>query len=499
MSLPERLSSKLRELPDKPGCYIMRDRFGRIIYVGKAASLRKRVQSYFRRATLRSASPKLRGLIKSVDDLDLVVTRSEAEALLTEGRLIKDFKPRYNVSFRDDKRFLLLRGDAAEPFPRLKLCRFDRNDGARYFGPYASSRAARATLDFVEKRFGLRKCGPRIPDDTTYRHCLDEIIRHCSAPCVGKVTPEGYRDRFEQACAFLRGERPEQLRAVEAAMNEAAQRLDFELATALRDTLFALRATIQQRARAAATPARRRADAKAGVAELQSALGLATAPRAIEAYDISNISGTNAVAGMICFVDGSPQRNRYRRFRIRTVEGSDDPAMMAEVIRRRFTRLRDEGGQRPDLVLVDGGMTQVGAAREVLRELDMASVPAAGLAKRYEDLYWEERRPPLRLPRTSPALKLLQQMRDEAHRFALAYHHSLRSRRIRESVLDEIDGIGPVRRKALLDRFGSVRRLAQAGETEVANVGGIGIETARSILARLRGHEADADPKAKPS
>jgi excinuclease ABC subunit C len=173
--------------------------------------------------------------------------------------------------------------------------------------------------------------------------------------------------------------------------------------------------------------------------------------------------------------------------------------MMAEVIRRRFTRLRDEGGQRPDLVLVDGGMTQVGAAREVLRELDMASVPAAGLAKRYEDLYWEERRPPLRLPRTSPALKLLQQMRDEAHRFALAYHHSLRSRRIRESVLDEIDGIGPVRRKALLDRFGSVRRLAQAGETEVANVGGIGIETARSILARLRGHEADADPKAKPS
>ena len=209
MQISDTLQTKLRALPDAPGCYLFRDRRGRIIYVGKAVSLRKRVQSYFREASLRRGSPKLRGLVRSVDDLEVVVVRNEAEAVLTEGQLIKDYRPRYNVSFRDDKRFLLLRIDLREPYPVIRLCRIQREDEAQYFGPYASSAAARAAVDFVEKRYGLRKCAPREPDAQTYQHCLNDVIRFCSAPCVGKVTREAYHARVAEACAFLRGRRPQ--------------------------------------------------------------------------------------------------------------------------------------------------------------------------------------------------------------------------------------------------------------------------------------------------
>lgn len=485
MDVPEKVKNKLRELPDQPGCYIMRDRRGRIVYVGKAASLRKRVQSYFRQAALRRADPKLRGLIKSVGDLEILVARTEAEALLTESRLIKDYKPRYNVDWRDDKRFLLLRGDPTEPFPRLKVCRIHRNDGAVYFGPFPSSGATRATLDFAEKKFGLRKCAPRLPNKETYRHCLNDIVRFCSAPCVGKVSAEAYRARFEQALAFLRGEKPALLRELREDMQAAATKLDFERARTLRDTLLSLQAVVRQKARVVRPPELKKEDAKAGVHELGRLLGLRRPPRTIEAYDISNISGTLAVAGMVCCVDGTAQRNRYRRFRIRMVAGSDDPAMMAEVVGRRFSRLRDAAADLPDLVLVDGGMTQVRAAQRVLWGLGIRNVPVAGLAKRYEELYWKGGQRPLRLPPSSAALRVLQRLRDEAHRFAITYHRHLRQRRMRESVLDDIPGIGAKRKRLLLQHFGSVRRLAAASPEAVAAVPGIGAATAALIIASL--------------
>ena len=481
MDLPEKVKARLRDLPDEPGCYLMRDRQGRIIYVGKAVSLRKRVQSYFRRAALRSASPKVRGMVKSVADIDWIVVRNEAEAVLTEGRLIKEYKPYYNVSFRDDKRFLLLRADAARPFPRLRLGRIRQNDGALYFGPYASSHAARATLDFTEKRFGLRKCAPEIPDAETYRHCINDIVRYCSAPCVGKVAQAEYRRRFDEACAFLSGERPAYLKEVREKMEQASSAMDFERAAALRDTLFALQATVKQKARIAPTPAIERQAGAAGVEQLGRALKLPAAPRVIEAYDVSNISGTYAVASLVCAVDGIPQRNRYRRFRIRTVQGSDDAAMMAEVIQRRFSRLLREGQPLPDLVLVDGGVPQLRAARAELGKLGLPALACAGLAKRLEEIHRDEIGSPVRLPRNSPALKVLQRLRDEAHRFALTYHHALRNRRIRESLLDEIPGIGKTRKRLLLERFGSVRRLASATDEQVAAVPGIGLEMARAI------------------
>ncbi|MDI6774969.1 MAG: excinuclease ABC subunit UvrC [Verrucomicrobiota bacterium] len=487
MNLPDKVRNKLRDIPDKPGCYLMRDRRGRIVYVGKAASLRKRVRSYFRAASLARGDPKFRGLVNSVADLEFIALRNEAEAILTEGRLIKDYKPFFNVRFKDDKRFLLLRAEPErDPFPRMNLCRIRRDDGARHFGPYASSDAARATLDFVEKRMGLRKCAPRVPDSETHAHCINDVVRYCSAPCIGKVTREEYHRRLEEACAFLAGERLGYLKEVRAGMERASSSLDYERAAALRDTLRSLHKTVKERARVGSTPETRREEARTGVEELKAALRLPGAPAVIEAYDASNISGTHAVAGMVCFVNGRPQRNRYRRFRIRTVEGSNDPAMIAEVIRRRFLHVARGEEKAPDLVLIDGGVAQVRAARRDLEALGLARVPAAGLAKQYEHIFWQDGAPPLVLPESSAALKVLKQLRDEAHRFALLYHRAMRSKRIRESALDEAPGISDRKKEILLKRFGSVRRLAWAEEEEIAGVPGIGPVLARAILEKLR-------------
>jgi excinuclease ABC subunit C len=481
----DKVRRKLAELPDKPGCYLMRDRRGRIIYVGKAASLRKRVQSYFRAGTWIKADPKLRGLIRSVDDLDIVVLRNEAEALLTESQLIKDYKPRYNVDFRDDKRFLMLRIDVHEPWPQFKAVRFRREDGALYFGPYVSSPAARATMAFIEKRFGLRKCRPRIPGPLDHKHCINDIVRYCSAPCIGRITAEAYAERVEQACAFLRGETPALLLEVHAAMEKAAATRQYEDAAALRDTWLMLKRVVMQRARVVATPEMRADVALHGVEELGHALGLPQPPRVLECYDISNISGTHSVASMVCAVDGLPQPARYRHFRIKTVHQADDPAMMAEVVRRRFERLLREGGARPDLVIVDGGITQLGAASAELERLGLKDLLVVGLAKQYEEIHMLGAREPLRLAPGSPGLHVLQRIRDEAHRFALAYHRRLRARRIRDSALDEVEGIGDRKKEALLAHFGSVDRLRRASEADIASVPGIGEALAREIKARL--------------
>lgn len=487
MNIPENIKAKLRELPDKPGCYIMRNRYGRIIYVGKAASLRQRVRSYFHKAARRSADAKLRGLIKSISDFDILVLRNEADAVLTEGRLIKDYRPRYNLLLKDDKRFPLLSADLNQLLPRFKLCRFQRPDSAAYFGPYASSGAARMALGFIEKRFGLRKCSPLVPGAADHKHCINDIVRFCAAPCIGKVTPAEYRDRVNEACAFLRGKRPAILKEVEAMMDKAAQSLNFEKAAAWRDTLRGLRTAIQERARVARTPASRRADGLAGVQALQDVFRLSHVPRLIEAYDISSISGTLAVGSLVAALDGIPRPARYRRFRIKTPGAMSDAGMMAEVIRRRFSRLRQEGSAPPDLVLVDGGAIQLQAARTELQKLGFNEVQVAGLAKRLEEIYryGGGRIQITRLPPEFPALKLFQALRDEAHRFALAYHRRLRAQRIRESILDDVPGIGTRHKQQLLKRFGSVSRLAHAPESEIAALPGIGKDIAQAIKLTL--------------
>lgn len=460
---------------------MMRDEKGRIIYVGKAVFLRKRVQSYFRESSLRKADPKLRGLIKSVCDLDCIVVHNEAAAILTEGKLIKEYKPYYNVSFKDDKRFLLLKTKPAALFPLFKLARIKQNDGALYFGPYASAPAVRVALDFVERRFGIRKCTPLNPDASTYKHCINDIVRYCSAPCIKKISKEEYRKQFEEACAFLGGHRPKYLKELREQMIKASEKRDFEKAAEVRDTLFSLEKAIKQHARMASTPAMKKEAALTGICELADILNLRAPPKTIETYDISNISGTYAVAGMVCAIDGVPRNNRYRRFRIKTVEGADDPRMMAEVIRRRFGDKKKKMPPVPDLIIVDGGITQLRAARMELRGLGLTHLPVAGLAKKYEELYWEEDTSPIRLPENSNAKKVLQRIRDEAHRFAITYHRHLRHKRIRESMLDEIPGIGEKRKQLLLKHFGSVKRLMKATAEDICKVPGMGSQMAELI------------------
>lgn len=484
--IPERVRDKLASLPDKPGCYLMRDKRGKIIYVGKAISLRRRVQSYFRDSTWRRSDPKLRGLIHGVDDIDVIVLRNEAEALLTESRLIKEYKPRYNVDFRDDKRFLMLRINCHDAWPMFKAVRFSREDGATYLGPYTSSAATRTAMDFVEKKFGLRKCAPREPGPEDHRHCINDIVRFCSAPCIGRISRPDYLQRVGEACAFLRGERPAFLDAVRGAMREAGAAGRYEDAANLRDTWFMLRDIVEQRVRIRLPSSARAQVTQKAMSELQSALGMGTLPRCIECYDISNISGTLAVASMVCLLEGRPARARYRLFNIRTVEHSDDPGMMAEVICRRFQRLHDQGEIVPDLVVVDGGITQLRAAIGAIGSIGLKRMPMViGLAKRLEEVHVPGRSDPIRLPADSGPLHLLQCARDEAHRFALQHHRRRRARRIRESVVDEIHGIGSVRKAQLLRWFGSVQRLKQATAEEIGAVPGIGRKTAESIAAVL--------------
>jgi excinuclease ABC subunit C len=492
MSWSPSIQAKLASLPDKPGVYFMRDRHGKIIYVGKAISLRNRVRSYFRDSTLRKAEPKLRGLIRSIADFDFIELRSDAEATITEGRLIKEYRPRYNVLFRDDKRFLLLRIDPTEPFPRFSTCRVRKQDQALYFGPYANSAAVYVAKEFLEKQFGLRVCRPRVPGPADQKHCLNDIIRFCSAPCIGRILPEDYRQRVEEAVAFMRGERPDLLAPIRQKMQEAAEVHDFEQAAAYRDTLFLLQEAVKRRIRGEKSLVIKEEEARQGIRELKELLSLPHLPRIIETYDISNISGTFAVGSMVCAVDGLPQRNRYRLFRIKTVEGSDDPRMMAEVIQRRYRRVLDEQKPLPDLVIVDGGITQLRAARAELDVLGLSHLPAVGLAKKLEEIYPDATaaQAPIRLPAGSAALHVCQRIRDEAHRFALTYHRRLRLKRLRESLLDEVPGIGEKRKEQLLTHFGSMARLRRASAEDIQSVPGVGPAMAGMIKETLATYNA---------
>jgi len=487
MELSKAIQEKLKALPDKPGCYLMRDHEGKIIYIGKAASLRTRVRSYFRSHTKRTAQPKIRSLISSIEDFDIVVLKSEAEAILTEGKLIKEYRPHYNTLWKDDKRFTMIRADVQHPFPTLGKCRIKKDDGAAYFGPYTSGMAAKVAVEFLERRFGLRRCKPRVPDAETYKHCSNDIIADCSAPCIGKISPEGYRERVDEACAFLRGERMGMLKELRTEMEAAAAEHRFEEAAALRDMLFHLHNAVKEKARVRKTPKMQRDEARQGLKELKEQLNLPAEPRVVECFDISNISGTNSVASMVCAVDGVPYPNRYRRFRIKTVQGADDPRSMAEVVRRRYARLLKEGKPMPGLVMVDGGITQLRAAKAELVTLGLDNLPIVGLAKRYEEIVWdyEANSGNLFLPRRSAGLAVVTRLRDEAHRFAIAYHRELRRRRIKESVLDEIPGIGKSKKEMLLKHFGSIARLTRASAEQIAEAPGIGKKTAELIRSEL--------------
>lgn len=474
------LRERLKTVPNRPGCYLMRDRRGVIVYVGKAKNLRKRVLSYFRPNA--NHAPKVRSMVNMVADLEFMTVRNEAEALLTEANLIKRYKPHFNILMRDDKRYLALRADPDEPFPRFATCRIVRDDGARYFGPFPSAPVVRVAKDFVEKRYGLRGCTALAPDEEAHTHCHADVVRFCTAPCLGRISVSDYRARFEEACAFLKGERPGVIAELVTDMKAAAAKEDFTKAAKLRDTIAALKEMTKAHF-VRKSPEMRRADAQKGLVELAAALGLSAPPRVIECVDISNLFGTHNVASLVVAIDGLPDRRYYRHFKIESFEGADDPRAMAEVVLRRYgpdsTLLAKS--PRADLYICDGGITQLRAARARFAEIGYADMPTVGLAKQQEILVTDDARGDVFLPRDSEALMVVTRLRDEAHRFAITYHRSLRERTIRESVLDEVPGIGPAKKMALLKRFHSVYGIAKAAETDIAATAGINPELARAV------------------
>ena len=339
------LQKKLRDVPHRPGVYVIRDRFSRIIYVGKARDLRRRLANYFTPSRRSKADLKTRALIDSATNYEWHLVRSDAEAVLFEGRLIKEWRPKYNISFRDDKRFLLVRVQMNDAIPRFELTRLRREDGARYFGPFANAGALRTTLQAIRMQFGLRSCRPLEPTERDFRHCLDHVIKNCSAPCVGRISREEYRIRVERACEILEGKSREMSVSIEAAMERAAEKLDFEKAASLRNLLNDLRETSKPMRRFTRQSLPNSIDPVGDVMELGEALGLAVPPRSMECFDISNISDNHIVASMVRFRDGVPERESYRRYRITTSKGQNDFASMAEVISRRYRRLLHEAAK----------------------------------------------------------------------------------------------------------------------------------------------------------
>ncbi len=467
--------------------YVYRDRFGQVIYVGKARDLRRRMSSYFQPARAARADAKLRSLINSIDDWSFQVVRNEDEALILESRLIKEYAPYYNILMRDDKRYPLLRTDPRELYPTLKLARFRRDDGALYFGPFPQSSALRATMEFLLAHFGLRACRDSEPNEETRKRCLKRIVRDCCAPCTGAVSPEAYRERYEQALAVLNGDISGVLEAAREKMTAAAAAQRYEKAAACRDIIVNIESVFAHRNRSFDRPELPRVPAgRAAAEELQRDLGLPRYPETVICFDNSNLLGTLAVSSMVVFRDGKPDRSSYRRFRVRTVEGADDFATMKEVLTRHFSRLLAERGKLPDLTVIDGGKGQLSAAISALVALRCPAIPVIGLAKREEEVFLPGQTEPVRLDRHGAALRLLQALRDESHRFAITYHRQLRLKALEQSRLDEIPGIGPVRKKQLLQRFGSVRAIRRATAEELAaGVPGLGLAAAERVLAEL--------------
>ncbi len=460
----------------------MKDRLGTILYVGKAKNLKKRVSTYFQPSRSRLEHPKIRALVTMIRDFEVIEVKSESEAILLEGKLIKEWKPRYNTDFTDDKRFPLVRVDLATEIPGFRLVRNRTDDRSRYFGPFAHAGPLRRALNELRRRFGvvLGDASPvKLPDG---RYRLYDDVRGELYGFSNEVTVEEYRERVEQACGFLDGKAREWLEELKKEMETAAEKRRFEKAAELRDIIVALEKTLLKTRKFARDPLRAPGP-EADLEDLGATLALDGPPERIECFDISHISGTYSVASMVQFANGRPEKAQYRRYKIRSFEGNDDFRAMEEVVGRRYRRLAGEGKPLPDLVVIDGGRGQVTAALKAFFVLDLIPPPLIGLAKREETILFPDERPSLNLPASSPSLRLLQRVRDEAHRFANTFNAELRSRRIRESILDDFPGLGQKRKQALMAHFRSLNRLKRATPEEIAEVDGIGPLSA----ARLHG------------
>ncbi|MGO9136130.1 MAG: excinuclease ABC subunit UvrC [Syntrophales bacterium] len=601
--MTDQLIARLKNAPASPGVYLMKDKDGKVIYVGKAGNLKNRIRNYFGRTDGRSM---VSFLIAKVRDVELILTDTEKEALILENNLIKEHRPRYNVNFRDDKTYFNIRMDPAAAFPRFQLVRRPRKDGARYFGPYPSSAAAKETLRFIQSTFRLRTCTDR-EVMSRKRPCIEYQIKRCLAPCAGLIDGAFYERLVNDSIAFMEGREKKLIADLSLRMDAASEHLLFEEAAVLRDTIAAIEETLEKQTvasrsltdrdvfgmhrkgnliqicimyvrkgkiigkkqfplfkigsasseivssllkqyydggayipdeiiipfniedhavtaewlsekkgkkvsvtapkrgqgmellRIAANNARsifemekHRTPMGEILSLLAGELMLKNIPHRIECFDISNIGGKHAVGSMVTFVDGKAWKSGYRRFRIKTVHVADDYAMMYEVLNRRYTEKKN----LPDLIVVDGGKGQLGVAGAVLKDLNIKGVDVVALAKevrqrhtnRSEDrVFIVGKKDPVYVSKWPDVLFLLQKVRDEAHRFAVAYHRRLKGKGDFHSLLDEITGIGADKKKALLKLFGDVKRIRDASVEELQEGPGIGRKTAARIHSFLRG------------
>ena len=604
---PPDVAAKLPTLPETPGVYLWKDAAGVVLYVGKAKRLRSRVRSYF--ASDHETSVKTQMLVKLIASLDTIVVPSEAHALILEANLIKEHRPRFNISLRDDKSYPYIKVTLNEPFPRVLVTRRLVHDGARYFGPYTDVGGMRRALNLVKRIFTVRSCQYALPDDAPERACLDHHIGRCKAPCVGYQSEADYRAMIDEVVLFLDGKAVEVIRRVRDRMTAASEALDFERAGEYRDALRHLEqmeeptvvvqveggdrdvigyardggdaCVVVMRIRGGKLLARdqrfmdniegetdesllaaylngwyraagERADellvpfdfedrevlqgtlertevlipqrgprrelvafaeqnarhlleefrlagleveerASSPVYELQRELGLARLPRSIACFDISTAQGTDTVGSCVWFENARPRRSEYRKFKVKTVEGTDDFASMREVVGRFARRRLDEAKGMPDLIVIDGGKGQLQAAIDALTDAGVVDQQIISLAKREEEVFLPGRSESVRLPRRSPALRTLQQARDEAHRFAVTFNRARRTARTITSELLRIPGVGPLKRRSLLHRFGSLQGVKDAAAEDIAALPGFSLATARRI------HDALGVPAAPPT
>jgi excinuclease ABC subunit C len=435
-SAPMTPGEKARQFPAGPGVYLMKDAQGRVIYVGKAKNLRNRASHYFTQAA--AIDRRTCDLVKQICDIDCLPTETEVDALLSEARLVKDIQPRFNVDLKDDKTFPYLQIRIREEFPRVEFTRSPRRKGVKLYGPFTSARSLRQAIQVLQRLFKFRTCALDIRESDPrwrwYRPCLLHSIGQCTAPCNFRVTREEYRKQIRALRLVLEGKRHRLLRELEAEMKVASESMQFERAAKLRDDIAALndlslRGDVQKDMQ----PELFHIDPKKGLAGLRKVLGLQSLPRSIEGIDIAHLGGEDTVASLVCFIDGLPFKPSYRRYRIRSVEGVDDFASIREVVTRRFRHYYRDDTVMPDILLIDGGKGQLNAALDAFRLLGIEPPCLLSLAKREEEMYRPGDAEPIKLSRHSAALRLLQQVRDEAHRFAQHYHHLLQRKKLEDT------------------------------------------------------------------
>lgn len=424
-------AGKVREFPQSPGVYLMKDTTGVVIYVGKAKNLRSRAGSYF----LAAAAQEIRTAdwVHEIADIDFMLCRSEVDALLTESRLIKDIQPRHNRDLKDDKTFPYLMITTHEDFPRVEVTRTPKAKGAKLYGPFTSAGQLRGALQVMQRVFQFRTCSLDIEESDPrwkwFRPCLLASIKQCTAPCNKRISKVDYRRDIRRLQTFLEGGSDRLLKQMREEMREASTKLDFEKAAKLRDEIQLLE-NLSDRGEIDihAQPEVFYIDPKKGMRALKKVLGMDKEPRVIEGVDIAHLGGSNTVASLVQFLDGLPFKPGYRRYRIQEVKGIDDFRSIHEVISRRFRKLSDEQHAFPDLLMIDGGKGQLNAALAAFRDQDIEPPVVVSLAKKGEEIYRPGESEPIRLGRESFALRLLQYVRDEAHRFAQHYHHLLRQK-----------------------------------------------------------------------